>query len=212
MSLTPGRHRRKKAGSRVRHSIILIKAEGNNKTEEIYFKHFGNSIRAIKLAKGNSTDLSGMQKELQMDIVKNYPDLGTIEGDGAYLFADTDVPANPNAKEREMQQVKSAGQNANKGAFTLILSNPCFEVWFLAHFGFSCSSFVSSKKAFDTLKKFIPDYSKSKDVYCDLEPMIDIAIKNAGKLAQEHVNKGNSSLISKNPWTDVYKVVERLKE
>ena len=68
------------------------------------------------------------------------------------------------------------------------------------------------KKAFDTLKKFIPDYSKSKDVYCDLEPMIDIAIKNAGKLAQEHVNKENSSLISKNPWTDVYKVVERLKE
>lgn len=211
MSLTPGRHERKRSGSRNRNSIILIKAEGSNKTEETYFKHFRNSRRTIRIARGNSTDLPGMQQELQADIAKHYPDLGTIEGDAAYLFADTDVPANLPAKERDLQQVQKAGQFARSGAFTLVLSNPCFEVWFLAHFGFSGSPFASSKKAVEALRKFIPEYTKSKDVYCTLEPKQETAIANAKKLAKQHLKNGNDSLISKNPWTDVYTVVEKLK-
>ena len=211
MSLTPGRHKRKKVGTRVRKSIILIKAEGSNKTEGIYFQHFKNGKRIIRYAKGNSTDLPGMQRELQNDIAKNYPDFGTIEGDEAFLFADTDVPANLQAKERDLQQVQKAGQVARTGTFTLVLSNPCFEVWFLAHFGFSGSPFASSKKAVEALRKFIPEYTKSKDVYCTLEPKQETAIANAKKLAKQHLKNGNDSLISKNPWTDVYTVVEKLK-
>ena len=50
--------------NRKRRPIIVIGCEGNNKTEETYFKNFNSRKCIIKLSTGNSTDPVGIVKDL----------------------------------------------------------------------------------------------------------------------------------------------------
>lgn len=66
--------RAKQVKRRLKHrtekNIILIGAEGKNKTEKMYFTELGNEFRdryLIKFAKGNSTDPVGIVKDTIKD-------------------------------------------------------------------------------------------------------------------------------------------------
>lgn len=70
---------------RKRKSVMLITAEGRNKTEKQYFSSFQNqySKYCIRFVKGLETDPLGMLKTMKRTWEKN--ELSEIDGDKAYI-------------------------------------------------------------------------------------------------------------------------------
>jgi hypothetical protein len=76
---------------------------------------------------------------------------------------------------------------------TIVFSNPCFELWFLNHF-VSHSHSLNSAQLLIELRKNIPEYKKSKDVFSLLKNKREIAIKNT--ISQNNI--GNDD-----PYSDI---------
>jgi hypothetical protein len=74
----------------------------------------------------------------------------------------------------------------------VIVNNPCLEFWFLLHFEPTSKYFDTCAGAEKQLKKYLPDYEKTKkyftkddnDIYLKLRPKLSDAIKNAKKLGK----------------------------
>ncbi|MCX5772018.1 MAG: RloB family protein [Candidatus Hydrogenedentes bacterium] len=100
---------------------------------------------------------------------------------------------------------------ARKHSITLILSNPCFEVWLLSHFERTSRSFVDAAAAAEAVSrhwqaKFGNPYSKGdKQIYQRLKNLTDHAIGNARNVRE--VDHGNGLIVDCNSSTDVYKLV-----
>lgn len=200
--------RMKKRGQvkRKRKPVILISTEGNNKTEEIYFNNFKrNKKYSIIYSKGNYTDPVNMVDTLQKDIKKM--ELQKRYGDLAYCIFDTDVD---NSKQEQIDKALSKLQNKNT-IIELIPSNPCFEIWYKAHFTDSTKSYCNNNELIKDLKKSIPNYQKNMDVYPTLCDKTNAAIKNTINMEEYH-KKSNIGIynIKANPSTQVYKIVKKL--
>ena len=74
--------------NRKRKPITVIGCEGNNETEEIYFKNFNSRKCIIKFSTGNSTDPVGIVKDL-IKFIDN--EIGREDDDKYYVVLDTDV-------------------------------------------------------------------------------------------------------------------------
>lgn len=183
--------------------IILVAAEGSNKTEQIYFNEFNreqSEYRIIKAA-GNNTDPAKIVSDAIKSAEKH--DLNYEQGDMVIAVFDTDF-----GKEKQLNEAR---QLAKKNNINVILSNPCFEVWFLQHFRFSTRSYRSNNEVVNDLLSRWPDYKKNVQSYSKLENNMNIAIENAKKLEGHHREVSRTSDIVKcNPSTDVYKIVELL--
>lgn len=192
--------------TRKRKSIILISTEGKNKTEETYFNNFKkNKKYSIVYTKGNYTDPVNMVNSLQKEIKER--DLQKRYGDSAYCVFDTDVDS---SRQSKVDTALSKVQNKNS-IIELIPSNPCFEIWYKAHFTNSSKSYSNNTELLKDLNKFIPNYQKNMDVYPILFNKINTAINNAISLEQYHL-KSNIGIydIKANPSTQVYKIVKKL--
>lgn len=85
---------------------------------------------------------------------------------------------------------------------TLLISNPCFELWFLLH-SQDCKSELDSRKCIKKYEALSPDYKKGRLNVSDLhilEQGEDRAIERAKKM-----------VTPENPSTTVYKLVEALR-
>ncbi|MBC3767207.1 RloB family protein [Neptunicella marina] len=114
------------------------------------------------------------------------------------------------------QAIKKATDNNIKVA----LSNVCFELWILLHFGFSeaaysdCKALTSSKAFKENIKKVgIENYEKGQaDIYTRLKPYLNDARKNAEKLVIQ--NKGSypagTPTFKMNPSTDFHLVLDAI--
>ena len=84
----------------------------------------------------------------------------------------------------------------------VIVNNPCFEFWLLLHFESTDKYFTNCDYVTKQLKKYLPDYEKTKeyftkqdnDIYLKLKPRLNEAIKNAKKLGVFDLNKWQSAL------------------
>lgn len=190
---------------RKRNSIIVFNAEGNNKTEKLYFSNFSSRNTRIECAKGNSTDPKAMLNELisyckENDIKKEY-------GDKLYLFIDTDL------NNDKIEQIQSIKDKCDKYGIEIILSIPTFEIWYLNHFRYSTSQYMNSQEVIKDLNYYINGYSKSINYFDLLEEKIDVAISNSKKLADYQCNNNNlEDECYWNPYTSVHKAVEGIKE
>jgi acid phosphatase class B len=102
---------------------------------------------------------------------------------------------------------------ADKNNINVVLSNRCFEIWYLLHFTYTTTEFVSTEQLIKALEPYIPDYTKNKNVFDKLEQQADNrknAIERAKKLVKYHENTKGISVYSKesNPSTDVYRLIE----
>ena len=150
---------RKRSGTRKRRSIVLIVTEGKNKTETLYFSHFkSNDKYVLKFVKGNYTDPANIYRTLQTEMIEK--ELKAELGDKAYLVVDADMLADAK-KEAALEMMLT---KANE-TFQPVVSNPCFEVWYLAHFINRMSAYADNKKVLNRLKVFIPKYTKNLDVF-----------------------------------------------
>ena len=145
---------------------------------------------------GGKTDPDNLKNEIEKFWDKS--SLSADEGDLAFIVLDLDCD---NKKAEVIRQQPNTNSE-------FIVSNPCFEVWFLEHFNYSAHAFNSSDEVIVKLKKLVPDYSKSKNMYKELKGKTDIAIDNCIKLEKQQNELWPSNRC--NPRTDVWKVVKLL--
>ena len=195
--------KKRNTGSRKRRRIVLLAVEGNNKTETNYFRGFDSKDTKVVFASGNDTDPINMAKSLVEDY--RFNDLDSELGDAAFCVVDGDV-----SRTRE-KQVLEADRIVQKIG-SMILSNPCIEVWFLCHFTPSSRPFQSSKEAVNRLKDWVPEYEKNMDgIYELLEEKQESAIKNAKALEQINEAVGRKlHHYDYQPSTELYKIINFL--
>ena len=113
-------------------------------------------------------------------------------GDYAYCLVDSDIN-----KQKETEIFKAL-RKAKKNHIQLIISNPCFEIWYLCHFVYSTAQYNSNDEVIQKIKEYIPNYSKNLDsVYELISNKTYQAIQNAE--SQKNLTlKINEKNISKN--------------
>ena len=192
------RHREEK-------SVILIGAEGKNRTERIYFRELAkahNRKYVVRFAKGNSTDPIGIVK----DTIKDYEKECTDEGDMAFAVFDTD------ADENKQKYIDEAVTLAKRKGVHTVCSTPCFEVWYLMHFRYSTGPILSSRKVLEEMEKYVPGYEKSSGIYHKIRNMTMTAIHNAERIEAYHDMDGiRKKSIKRNPGTEVHEIVRILE-
>ena len=187
-----------------RKPVALLAVEGWNVTESKYFQSFQNRnvSYTIKILRTKSlTDPKGMLSELQKHW--NAMELSKEQGDVAFLVTDLDCD---NDKAIILRDLIQKNPDIN-----FIISNPCFEIWFLLHFVYSTKSYIDGKALINELKKHIPDYEKNVDVSALLSDKTGVAIKNAEKLEKHFESMGmNWPEKDCNPRTDVNKMLNSI--
>lgn len=188
--------------NRPRNPLVVIACEGNNKTEETYFKNFNSRKCIIKFSKGNSTDPVGIVTDLIKFIDT---EIGREEKDKYYAVFDTDV-------NKDIQsQIDNAKVLAEKNGVEIITSTPTFEFWYMLHFGYTTKIYNSSKELIEDIQEKIDGYTKNMNTYSLLKEKTKDAIINAKKLEKHHLDLGQAlNNENCNPYTGAYKIVEEL--
>lgn len=155
-----------------RKKVIVFSYEGKtNKTESIYFSHFvpcdDNCV--IKHFSSGVTDPVKMVESTKSK--RKIFDYNARE-DRTYIFIDGD---NNKDKIKIINELIAKQPRDIK----IILSNPCFEIWFLNHFVKTTKSFHNGKELIEELDKHIVGYNKNKDYYYQLNEKRDAALKNS---------------------------------
>lgn len=189
---------------RKRKPVMLIAAEGKNKTEKQYFYSFQeqHGKYTIHFATGLETDPFGMLKTVEK-AWKN-KELSEKNGDKAYIVLDMDC------KPEKIRLVKELQKKSKNIRF--IASNPCIEVWFILHFIYTTHQFKDSKEPKKELAKYISGYEESMDISVILRSMINNAKKHLEQLKCHYKTIGITwGDIECNPMTDVIEVLEELE-
>lgn len=192
-----------RSGRRAR-KIIVIAAEGDNKTERTYFSEFNRKQREyhIIFAAGKSTDPVRIVNEAIK--AATYYEIEPGMGDIILAVLDTDY--------KKEQQITEARRLAKNNGVVMILSNPCFEIWLLQHFRYSTKSYHSNEDVLSELMNRWPSYRKNIDTFEYIYDRTECAIENAHRLVDYHdsIDPG-TDVENRNPSTDVFKIVERLQ-
>lgn len=196
-----GRNRKQ----RERKSFIVIKCEGDNETEQIYFNNFKSRECIIKYPDGNSTDPVGMANEVVSFM--NSEDINSKNGDKIYLLIDTDVNAN------KQKQIDDAKEICDEYGIELITSTPSFEFWYMLHFGYTTGSYSSSKEIKKKMKKKIQGYTENMNVYPIIKDNTDEAMDCAERVEKFHKQNGRKiDSEYANPHTSAYRVLKEIKK
>lgn len=184
--------------------LILIIAEGRNVTESQYFKSFQDqhaNYNIKVLIPGHITDPVGMKKTI-LRYWDNY-EMDAEMGDAAFIVLDLDCN---DEKGKLIRRLARENGNAQ-----FVVSNPCFEVWFLLHFKYSTHSYLSSPEVVRDLRSYIPGYEKNSDVAPILKGNLEEAMKNA-EMLKNHYSQFGSEWPSNecNPRTDVPVIIKTM--
>ena len=112
------------------------------------------STHRVISAKGNDTDPIQIAEHLKEEMKDC--DFNSELGDVAFAFVDHDL------KPEKDTAIASAEAILADTEGQLIVSNPCFEIWFLAHFRFTTKGFRSSQDVTSELSKELGGYLKQR--------------------------------------------------
>lgn len=181
--------------------LLLLIAEGKNITEAQYFRQFQrqHSTFNIKiLTPGSATDPEKMLETLER-YWKQY-DMTFEKGDKGFVVLDLDC------SEKKAQLIEKLEYGTKIARF--IVSNPCFEVWFVLHFRYSTHVYSDGNEVIKELKQHIPEYQKNTEVKKSLSGMLDTALENARKLVDYYEEMGyHWPSVECNPRTDVPEII-----
>lgn len=182
--------------------VCLIVAEGENQTETLYFNHYKkrNNKLNLKIESAHFTDSYNLVKRAEI-LCKNN-DISPKDGDAVFCLIDTDNDLD------KKDTIEKAIQYANKKKYKVILSSPCFEIWFLNHFIKTTKDYTNTE-LLDDLGKHIKNYSKSKDIWEQLYDKQKKAFENTHYQNKYHQNLGKSiNRFGANPSTMVSELIE----
>lgn len=185
-----GRGRGRRRSGRQLHLIVC---EGE-KTERLYFLALNSDRRrstaeAVVIAAGEPSSV--------VERAVRERETAPVRYDHVWCVFDRDAHG----------AFEAALTEASRQHLEVVLSVPCFEVWFLLHFGYTTRS-LSSPRVLERLRAHLPDYEKSRDVYEVLLPHQEAALSNAEKLRQHHESAGSGPY--PNPSTDVDRLIRAL--
>jgi len=185
--------------------LLLLIVEGKNVTETQYFRQFQRQHSAFNLkilTPGSATDPEKMLETLE-SFWKKY-DMSFSRGDRGFVVLDLDC------NEKKANLIKKLEKGSEIAKF--IVSNPCFEVWFVLHYRYSTHIFTDGNEVIRELKKYIPDYQKNTDVTEALSGKLDLALDNARKLVEYYEEMGYHWPSNKcNPRTDVLEIIDEIQ-
>ena len=194
---------KKQSDKRQRRPILLLVCEGKNKTERKYFSHYKvrECLYRVEIKDSEATDVMGMAKRAS-NLYKEYQ-MDIALGDQAFCLIDMDL-----REDKYNAYLKARQKYPN---ITFIVSNPCFEIWLLYHFTENPRAESSSQAVKEQMKKYIPEYNESMDVYAqyDLKEKYMVAIKRSEKKNALYEEK--RTLVDRNPYTEVQKLICILK-
>lgn len=177
---------------------ILIVCEGE-KTEPDYFKFLRNKFRlnvADVEVRGDGGSSPKSVYEFALELY-NKSKKGVVY-DMVFCVYDQDEFSKHAEVKNKIDQQK---------AFSLIFSNPCFEIWYLFHFVNSTKPYTKKgrKTASQQVKSDIEKILKNfQENYLDiLFERINVAITNAKNSEKQGIE---------NPYTNVYELVEELSK
>jgi hypothetical protein len=180
-----------------------LATEGKNKTETHYFRSIPNSDYVIQFAPGNYTDPVNMMRALKNE----YNELGldTQLGDVAFCLLDSDVDP---VKNTQLERADALSE----GNIKVIVSSPCFEIWYLCHYSSSTRQYGSSNEVIKALRLYIPEYRKEMaGIWRIIGNKTEAAIHNAKILEQKCLESGKTwHTVDFSPSTEVYKIIELL--
>ncbi len=161
--------------SREQLPTVLIVTEGL--TEKKYLSHLSrrNAGYLVRVVESPRKDPVSIVKFC----IKEMSNRGLSPKDGDMVYCVIDVDFN-----KEIQLKKSIAL-AKKNGISIVLSNPCFEVFFIFHFRDALPTFASPDEAVEYLKGFIPDYTKNKDYWHLLEKDLDVALERVARELDE---------------------------
>lgn len=185
--------------------LLLLIAEGRNVTETQYFRQFQRQFSSFNikiLTPGSATDPAKMLEKLER-YWKQY-DMSDARGDRGYVVLDLDC------KEKKAHLIEKLKRNSKIARF--IVSNPCFEVWFVLHYHYSTHVYSDGDEVVKDLRRFIPEYQKNTEVTAILTGKLDTAMENARKLVEHYEELGFSwPSIACNPRTDVPEIINEIR-
>lgn len=190
---------RKSKGLKIRAKVLIV-CEGQ-KTEEEYFEYLRKKYRLstteIIIKEDGGSSPNSVFKDA-LELYNRSLKRDQVSYDIVYCVYDCD-------EFSQHAEVKNKiDQQAN---FNLIFSNPCFEVWYLFHYGPLTKPFMKkgSKTASQQTKsqanKLLKDTGSNYLEY--LFNKTEEAIKNAKSNVKQNIA---------NPYTNVYELVEKMRE
>ena len=182
--------------------VILIIAEGKNVTESQYFTSFQKQDNGFNIQM-LTTDPSTDPERLFQKITRYWEDkeLDEKQGDIGFIVLDLDCNSDKANLIKELAK--------KKRYIKFIVSNPCFEIWFLLHFKYTTHTYMTSYEIIRDLRNYIPNYEKNLPVTEIIADKLDNAMANAGKLKDYFEEMGADWPSNKcNPYTDVPVIID----
>ena len=185
----------RKSGNRKEYKILVVVCEGH--TECIYFNRYKERKSGLRIETLNSTATD--PQNLMEFALKQIQKYDLDEDEQVWCVFDSD-----NSTDDSIKNAIKLTENKIK----ICLSNPCFELWYLLHFGYFDNK-ISTKDLLNKLGTHIKNYDKAKDYFDTLLSKRDAAIGHAKKLNTKH-RKTETKLLSvkSNPSTQVFQLVE----
>lgn len=179
---------------------ILIVCEGQQ-TEKDYFEYLKRryklSTAEVKVKEDGGSSPNSVFKDA-LELYNNSLENNQVAYDVVYCVYDQDEFSQHSDVKNKIKQQKN---------FNRIFSNPCFEIWYLFHYNKTAKPFAKKgkKTASQQVKSQVEALlKKNGSNYLEyLFDYTDKAIKNA---------KENSKQGIRNPYTNVYLLVEKMRE
>jgi len=202
-------YKRRKAFKEPRKSILIV-CEGE-KTEPIYFNALKERLRLIMVdveivgegaapitVVNSAIDLREERKKIaRKSLTKAGYEI-------IYCVFDVEAPT-PHGT------LTVAVGMAHAHNLEVILSNPCFEYWYILHFRNTSAPFHTNEEVLSQLRQEYPDYSKSDTtIFNVVYPKTSDAIKHSKEVLKEQHNDAED-LRDCNPSTHVHNIVEYLQ-
>ena len=198
----------KPAKPRNRKRLVLFAAEGRNRTESLYMRDLARDCASVTLHRSRdaSTDPVGMVSGLVEAM--GYYGFSAEHGDLAFCLVDFDLSHD---KER---QVRDALRIAEAHGIRLIISNPCFELWYICHFTANPQALWFKQRPCQGYGEIYPILCKSMEgIYGILKGQLPDAIRNAESLERRAIEHGYGRYTASfAPATDVHHILASMRE
>ncbi len=202
-------YERKEASKEPRKSILIV-CEGK-KTEPIYFNALKETLRLIMVdveivGEGGApitvVNRAIARREERKQIASK--SLTKTEYEVIYCVIDVEAPT-------PHESLANAVSKAKDNKLEVILSNPCFEYWYILHFRKTSAPFSRSRDAKSALRREHSAYSESDTtIFNVVYPKTSDAIRHSKEVLNEQHNDAED-LRDCNPSTHVHKIVEYLQ-
>lgn len=200
---------RKKGTKSTKPSYAIV---GDGHTEKIYFDEFK---RFEGISHVHVKPELPVQAGSYVGVLEKAEELINEGYDRVYAIIDLDDIITKNIEHTFQSDIKKLDKEIKTGNLVMIYCNPCFEIWFLLHFGYTTKNFRRCSGVENDIKKTkkLKGYSKTRKflknikIYEKLRPnLINTAIPNSEKLS----NSQSSATGKRHPKCLVHKIFKDL--